>query len=445
MRKSRLKQTNSDIPWDFSFFFINFVALMTLGQLFSKSRFINFNLKAMAALDFNTIVGHNPKTFDMICELFEEYDKQRILYALYDNELTKADMEIMLSEIKASRLLMKKEYISLSCFSTNFPWEFATANNQCFDTLSSLLNRTRSTSKASRVLYDKFRPKLRKKAYDKDGQQIQPKSCYLLKGTDYEKDFYENDYYAPIVDELCSEIELLYVDILAVSVLCRETLNTERSIKMDKDKCMEVYNKSLEKIKKNIDWNNGTITIELKSTSADEIAKIREHAKSLKEFAYQEYHKHTDKEFKQYVIKMTFIRGKDNGLEGLERTLWEKNPQKGKQVRFIIGHLEEIVDKLQVFTTKGTHKMPGGFIAWLMEWSEKDGKDTDFFRYLRDTYKGTKYPLPQNNSAFSNQKSRNARNPESDVVWHVKKDDFLSAVNSYFNTDSMGEQQKTTM
>ncbi len=398
----------------------------------------------MAALDFNTIVGRSTKTFDMICDLFEDYDKNRILYALYDKQLKATEIEIMLSDVKASRLLMKKEYISVSRFSDDFPEEFATANNQCFNTLSSLLNRIRSTSKASRKLYNKFRPKLHKKAYDKDGQQIQKKTCYLLKGTAYENDLYESEY-LPIVGELCDEIELLYVDIVAINVKCKETLEKERNVKEDKDKCMEVYRKSEERVKKNIDWSNGAITIELKSASADEIAKIREHAKSLREFSYQEYHKHTDKEFKQYVIKRIFIQGKDNGLEGLERTLWGKNPQKGKQVRFIISHLEEIVDQLDVFKTKGTHKLPGGFIAWLMEWSEKDGKDTDFFRYLRDTYKGTKYPLPKENSAFSNHKSKNAKNPGNDETQNVKKSDFLNVVNSYFIEDSMGELQRANM
>lgn len=398
----------------------------------------------MAALDFTTIVGRNSQSFDMVCELFEKYDKNRILYALYKKALSEEDMQMMLYDVGTSRSLMRKEYISLSRFSVEFPWEFATANNKCFDTLSRLLNKMRSTSKASRKLYNKFRPSLYRKAYDKDGQQIKKKTSYLLKGTPYENDMFQSEY-PPIVDKLCDQIEKLYVDILAINILCKRTLETERSIKMDKDKCMEVLNKSIEKVKKNIDWNYGSITIELKSASADEIAEIREHAKDLREFSYQEYHKHTDKDFKQYVIKITFMQGNDNGLEGLERPLWAKNPEKGKQVRFIIAQLEKIMDKLKVFKTKGTHKIPGGFIAWLMEWSEKDGTDTDFFRYLRDTYKGTKYPLPTQNSAFSNYKSRNVRNTEDEEVQHIKKEDFLKVINSYFDKDSVNLQQESTM
>lgn len=401
----------------------------------------------MIALNYNTIVGHNSQTFDMVCELFEVYDKNKILYALYNKELAEYQIEMILSDIKAARDKIHKEYISISHFSTKFPWEFATANNKCFDTVKALLNKIRSTSKASRILYDKFRPRLYKKAYDKDGQQIHKKTSYLLKGTPYEKDCFPDEY-PPIVEELCKEIELLYVDIIAINVICKETLNTERSIKMDKDKCMDVYSKSVERIKKSLDWNNGSLTIELKSTSVEEIEKIREHAKDLKEFAFEEYHNINDKEFKQYIIKITIIKGVSNGLQGLEGTLWEKNPEKGKQVRHIIAHLEEIIDRLNVFKTDDKkHKVPGGFIAWLMDWSEKDGTDTQFFRYLRDTYKGTKYELPKTNSAFSNQKSRNARSndAQNDVVQGIKHEDFLKVINSYFATDSASQQQKTAM
>ena len=398
----------------------------------------------MIALDFNTIVGHNSQTFDMVCELFEQYDKNKILYALYNKELNEDDIKMMLDDVKAARNKIHKEYLSISRFSTKFPWEFATANNKCFDTVKSLLNKIRSTSKASRILYNKFRPKLHKKAYDKDGKQIQKKTNYLLKGTPYEKDCFTNEH-PPIVEELCCEIESLYVDILAINVICRETLNNERSIKMDKEKCMEVYNKSVDRIKKSLDWNNGSITIELKSTSVEEIAKIREHAQNLKDFAFQEYHKINDKEFKQYIIKITIIKGVDNGLLGLENILWAKNSEKGKQVRFLISHLEEIVDKLEVFKTDGPHKIPGGFITWLMEWSEKEGTDTQFFKYLRDTYKGSKYLLPKYNSAFSNQKSKNTKSSSESVVQNIKREDFLKIINSYFSSDSENLQQQTAM
>lgn len=398
----------------------------------------------MIALDFNTIVGHNSQTFDMVCELFEQYDKNKILYALYNNEFNETDIDMILSDVKSARDKIHKEYISLSRFSTDFPWQFATANNQCFNTVKSLLNKIRSTSKASRTLYNKFRPKLYKKAYDPNGQPIHKKTNYLLKGTPYEKDCFPDEY-PPNVEELCREIESLYIDIIAINVICRETLNTERSIKMDKDKCMDVYNKSVEKIKRTLDWNNGSVTIELKSTSIEEITKIREHAKSLKEFAFEEYHNINDKDFKQYIIKITFIRGIDNGLNGLENVLWANNPQKGKQVRFIINHLEEIVDELGVFKTEGNHKIPGGFITWFMEWSEKDGTDTQFFKYLRDTYQGTTYSLPKTNSAFSNQKSKNAKNTSSDEVQGIKHEDFLKKINSYFNTDSNKAEQSVAM
>lgn len=397
----------------------------------------------MAALDFNTIVGHNTQTFDMVCELFEQYDKNQILYALYNKELDLEEIQMMLADVKATREKMHKEYISISRFSTKFPWEFATANNKCFDTVRALLNKIRSTSKASRELYNKFRPKLNRKAHAPNGEEIRKKTNYLLKGTPYEKDLFSEEY-PPIVEELCSELELLYTDIIAINVICKETLAMERSIKMDKDKCLDVYYKSVEQIKKSLDWDNGSLVIELKSASVDEITKIREHAKSLKEFAYEEYHNINGKEFKQYIIKITLIRGIDNGLQGLESVLWTKNPEKGKQVRYVIEHLEDIVDGLEVFKTSGTHKMPGGFITWLMEWSEKEGTDTDFFKYLRDTYKGTKYPLPTQNSAFSNSKSENTRNPTNNKVRNIKREDFLNKINSYFS-QKPEESQQTAM
>lgn len=398
----------------------------------------------MSALDLFSIVGHNAQSFDSVCKIFDFYDKNQVLYALYEKKLGEEDIKIMLCQVREGRFKMRREYISLNRFSREFPWEFATANNQCFDIVSTLLNRIRSTSKASRVQYNKFRPRLHKRAYDQNGQQIPKKCNYLLKGTAYEKDLFYSEY-PPIVDELCEEIELLYTDIVAINVICRETLNTVRDIQSDKDKCKEVYDKHVEKIKKTIDWNNGTIIIEMKSTSLEEIAKIRESAKDLKEFAYQEYHKINDKDFKQYVIKITFMRGTDNGLEGLEKVLWANNPEKGKQVRLIISHLEEIMDHLHVFKSEGKHKIPGGFIAWLMEWSEKESTDTNFFQYLRDTFKSTKYTLPSGTSAFSNQKSKNAKKAKDAPVWKIEKETFLKEINSYFSTDSARELQISAM
>lgn len=397
----------------------------------------------MSALDYNTIVGHDTQTFENILKLFHQYDEDKILWAVYEKSLKPDEIDMMIDDIRVARARMHKENISLHKFSEVFPWEFATINNGCFETTSILLGKFRSNSKACRLVYNKLRAKVYKKGYS-GGQKIRPKASYL-NDVAYSKMFFKEEY-PENVKTLCEEIEGFYHDIFTCSSICKETLTIEKKIKGNPQQCQEILETSIEKITRQIrEIGGGAVTIDIKEVTSDEIEQKRAKAKSSLEFATENYHRYSKKQLTEYVIKITIFKGMQNDLQGLEQVLWRKSPQKGKKVRFIINHLEEIVDKLKVFKTDGAHKVPGGFIAWLMDWSEKDGTDTQFYKYLRDTYKGTKYPLPKTNSAFSNQKSKNALNTSSDDVQGVTHEAFLNMINSYFKTDTNNTQQSVAM
>lgn len=397
----------------------------------------------MSALDYNTIVGHDTQTFENILKLFHQYDEDKILWAVYEKSLKPDEIDMMIDDIRVARTRMHKENISLHKFSEVFPWEFATINNGCFETTSILLGKFRSNSKACRLVYNKLRAKVYKKGYS-GGQKIRPKASYL-NDVAYSKMFFKEEY-PENVKTLCEEIEGFYHDIFTCSSICKETLTIEKKIKGNPQQCQEILETSIEKITRQIrEIGGGAVTIDIKEVASDEIEQKRAKAKSSLEFATENYHRYSKKQLTEYVIKITIFKGMQNDLQGLEQVLWRKSPQKGKKVRFIINHLEEIVDKLKVFKTDGAHKIPGGFIAWLMDWSEKDGTDTQFYKYLRDTYKGTKYPLPKTNSAFSNQKSKNTLNTSSDDAQGVTHEAFLNMINSYFKTDTNNTQQSVAM
>ena len=400
----------------------------------------------MSALDYNTIVGHDTQTFENILQLFHRYDEDKILWAVYQKNLSYDEIDMMIDDIRIARTRMHKENLSLHKFAEVFPWEFATTNNDCFETTNILLGKFRSNSKGCRLVYNKLRARAYKKGYS-GGQKIRPRASYL-NDVAYAKMFFKDEY-PENVKTLCDEIEGFYHDILTCTMICRDTLVLEKKIKGDPHQCQEILDTSVEEITRRIkEIGGGAVTIDIKEVSTNEIEEKRAKAHSSLDFASENYHRYTKKQLTEYVIKITIFKGMQNDLKGLEQVLWRNNPDKGKQVRHIIAHLEEIIDKLNVFKTDAKqHKVPGGFIAWLMEWSEKDGTDTQFFKYVRDTYKGTKYELPKTNSAFSNQKSKNAQSRDTlnDKVQNIKHEDFLKVVNSYFSSDAEKQQQKTAM
>ena len=109
-------------------------------------------------MKYATIVENNESGLNQIIRAAEKFEESRFLQGIQQRCYTAEDIQWATDRVREYQQKLNTEARALAYFSEHFLKQYATNNNQCFEMAQLLLNRIRSTLKATRKVFKEFCP-----------------------------------------------------------------------------------------------------------------------------------------------------------------------------------------------------------------------------------------------------------------------------------------------
>ncbi|MCW4129265.1 hypothetical protein ONT16_13615 [Prevotella copri] len=249
--------------------------------------------------------------------------------------------------------------------------------------------------------------------------------------------------YPDCVKDLCCSVSLFFCKLTGVMALCREIIAKENYIRSHPDLCYKIYKDNYDNVAKTsrdfikILENTGGVTYPMNS-----LKERMDKAKSLQQVICDCFHTYNVSQFQNFVIFDAIEKGKKDDLSPTESLLWPDNHDFAKQVRFVITHLDNLIEPCKLAGLKvlgrtdkkeGKHHIYGPIIVMLMEWAgiTGTGKEAKFNRYFSKTYHGNL--LPPGNSGTNGAKNHKKYTQEEYNLFVSKVGELTKDMNKAMN------------
>ena len=329
---------------------------------------------------YKTIVDKNDDGLMEIIRAVEQFEEDRFLASLTVRRHTMHDIQEATLTVREYQAKMNREVLALAKFSETFIQEYATDNNQCFETSQRLFNRIRSTISATRRVFRKTCPIVRRLAPDRPS--IFHRS--VLSFGNCQRDLFGVSSYEDAVHVLYEDLQTFFTTVISTLVLCRRMLQKEAAVREDESLCLAIYRecreKALEGVKELSD------ALEMTALPETELLLRKRKAKSLTLYARENYHKVGVTEFKMTVLAEAVLQGRSSGLTADETRLWPNDYDKALRVREVIGLLDRLED------AEGRRgKLDGSMMVEFIKWCgvPKEMERNMYETYFSATYQGT--------------------------------------------------------
>ena len=350
---------------------------------------------------YNTIVEKNEEGLRTILRAAEKFNEDRFLDGIRMRSYTAEDIQQMTGKVRV--FLVRLELVSraLARFAETFLQQYATDNNECFETAQKLFNRIRSTVSASRKVFKKTCPTLRRRQPVMEHPSIYSRSVLSRNG--YNQDLFGIESFEESVQTLYCELRSFFIRLVNTLILCHEIIKKEREIMADATRCTQIYEdcerKLMDSVKEMLKYFPQT-----KDLPSSEMAERKSKARSKQEFYKENYHKWNSTDFKLTIASDLVRKGRNNGLTDLETSLWPKNYEQAFRVKGMISRIDQLEG-----ITNANGKITGGTMVELVKWDRVEPKNEKaFYEYFCDEYKkqGGKFRLPGWSAVSQERKNR---------------------------------------
>lgn len=328
---------------------------------------------------YKTIVDKNEDGLEEIIRAVEQFEEDRFLASLSVRRYTTYDIQQTTLMVREFQAKMNREVLALDKFSETFIQEYATDNNKCFETAELLFNRIRSTISASRKVFRKTCPIVRKPMAGKPS--IFERS--VLSFGFCQRDLFGVNSYEESVKILYEDLQTFFTTIISTLVLCRRMIHSEMAVRQDAQMCLAIYKECRDKALAGVKELSEILGIMVLPET--ELLKRKKNAKSMSSYAKENYHKFGTSEFKMTVLTEAMREGRQNGLTDDEARLWPNDHGKALNVRQVIGVLDQLEG---AEGQKG--KLNGGMMVEFIKWcGVKKGMEKNMYEtYFCTTYHG---------------------------------------------------------
>ena len=330
---------------------------------------------------YNTIVE---KSEDGLCEIIravEQFEEDRFLAGLQVRRYTMYDVQQMTLTVREYQARMNREVLALGSFSETFIQEYATDHNKCFETAERLFNRLRTTIGASRKVFRKTCPIVRRQVPSSTDVSVFRRS--VLSFAACQRDVFGVGSYEDSVRLLYEDLKTFFTTVIQALMLCRNMIHAELAVRQDEAQCLAIYRGCREKVLAGV--KDLATTVGLVMVADSELDRRRLSAKSLAGYAQENYHRWGTSEFRASILVEAVRQGRNNGLTDDEARLWPDDHEKALQVRSIIERFDELEG---VEGSKG--KLNGSLLVEFIKWCgvRKDMEKNLYETYFCTTYKG---------------------------------------------------------
>lgn len=331
-------------------------------------------------MKYNTIVDKNEKSLLQIIQAAESFNLGGFLESLRKRNLSSAQIEQLDDELAEHQLKMNREVKALVRFSETFLVNYATENNRCYETAEQLFNRIRSTISGARKVLRKTCPRRMRRQPEGKEQPLFYLRSMLTVGS-HTGDLFGIESFECSVQQLFHVMTTFFATVLSTLALCHRMIVSEREIRQDADRCLDIYNDTCAKLMDEVNQMSRWLG-NVKDLSENTLLKRKHQARSEKAFARENYHQYTPAELKQMLMIEVLRRGQNDGLTEEEALLWPNDHEQALKVRRVI----PLIDQLGAEGLKG--KMDSGLIIEFLKWCKVDSKlEKRLYQYFCRAYK----------------------------------------------------------
>ena len=317
---------------------------------------------------------------------------ERLVAGIQCKRTKVADVQKITARLRDSRSILEGELIRLAEFAQVFNKLYATKDNTWFDSAKIMLKKLQSHYLRWREMLKFTSP--RKSRKHRHGRRTPEPTIYETTSFNtnlpFQGDFFGLASYNWQVKELKLELEKFLSDMVNGIELCQSMLNEEDTIKKDpkwiKDIYEDCYNMTVAKNRDTIDW---LVSIGRANTD-NPLYQLMLTYKSKDKFIQEQFHKHSDVRFNDYVFADVVTTLMNNNISAVEQQLWGRDYDKIRMVRFVIAHFDEL------FTATGRRGYSGidlmNFIVWCnvrKDVEVREDVERILYDYLRENYKGS--------------------------------------------------------
>lgn len=329
---------------------------------------------------YSTIVEKNESSLLQIIKAVESFNVGGFLESLRKRNLSTYEIDQLADEVKEYQLKMNREVKALAKFSETFLSSYATENNRCYETTEKMFDRIRSTISGARKVLRKTCPRrMHRQPEGRDRPLFYLRSTLTI-GT-HTGDLFGIESFEYSVQELFRVMTTFFATIIGTLGLCHRMIISEREIRQDADRCLDIYNDTCAKLMDEVDQMSRWLGA-VKQLPDNELLKRKQHARSEKTFARENYHQYTPTDLKQMLVLEVVRRAQNDGLTEEEALLWPNDHQQALKVRRVI----PLFDQLGAEGLKG--KMDSGLVIEFLKWCKVDSKlEKRLYQYFCRTYK----------------------------------------------------------
>jgi hypothetical protein len=329
---------------------------------------------------YRTIVEKNESSLLQIIQAVESFNAGGFLESLRRRNLSTYEIDQMVDEVRMHQIKMNREVKALVRFSETFLVNYATENNRCYETAEQLFNRIRSTISGARKVLRKTCPRRMRRQPEGKEQPLFYLRSMLTVGS-HTGDLFGIESFECSVQQLFHVMTTFFATVLSTLALCHRMIVSEREIRQDAERCLDIYNDTCAKLMDEVNQMSRWLG-DVKDLSENTLLKRKHQARSEKAFARENYHQYTPAELKQMLMIEVLRRGQNDGLTEEEALLWPNDHEQALKVRRVI----PLIDQLGAEGLKG--KMDSGLIIEFLKWCKVDSKlEKRLYQYFCRAYK----------------------------------------------------------
>lgn len=373
---------------------------------------------------FKTAVDSNFEGLGKLLAAAKEPTVCTYLNALYESKLDTTTVESLNIQVQHACSTLDMECDALYRCSRSYNDDYRNNKKGILDQISKMLKAIKRALKPYLNIFNLFRHRWLR---PRKSIQPAPENTIFdrseLNAKRHSEMMFGMEIYRKVVSELYDTISHFFRSLVVSLNLCKMTLNEEKEICQSTERSMRIYQKSLAEELEIIEQQLQFATLDPNKLTLDPIYNaVDSGAMTFDQAVAAFYHQMNDMEFLNHAYHYKLRQDKREDFMPYERELFDDDLKRAKKVRWVINHLDELKPKLH------GEKIHGTVIAALMLWAGiglSDGKETTFFKYFCEQYKG-EHKLPKNVNTVNTAKNTS----EHQVVFAEwgKKFDMKAAV-----------------
>ena len=279
--------------------------------------------------------------FQELWDSIQDPTIEMLMAGIQSKRTTKEQILNLTGNLRNSHTLLDKELLRLGDYSKDYNSKWATKKTYTYGTTEELQVKSQSQLKRWRDMLKITTPRCPKLTADSTQPSLY--SASYLTHQPYELDIWGPASYGTLLFDLYDEMKVLINHLEDGKRLCQDVMQQEQEIDKNPEWKEELHDKQFQQI---AEQNQDVIEKRYNERTIDTDNPIYQKmvsSNSKLEFKSKGFHKYHERECVDYVVTVSVLHLQKNEITPTERQLFGDDFGKIKLLRFVNGHLDELL------------------------------------------------------------------------------------------------------